>query len=157
MPQCADFGNFNHKGAIMKPIEIDRNSWHYKAAEFSDHGKIYYCKDICQYSRRVLGGCFWIALISLTAIFFTAMLTYMAADFIAWVAAMIVHLGWVQPEPAALATLMLLVVGSCVVTLFAIPRVFRTVSEKIDMPFVKTAYSSWKEKWCAPIEIKEKQ
>ena len=51
----------------MKPIKINKNSWHYHVATKYTDGNIYWVKSICEYNRRVFMGLASICLIILAS------------------------------------------------------------------------------------------
>lgn len=136
----------------MKTIEISSNSWHYRLLrEFG----VQDADDICQYTRRLvlcLIGC--VAFGSLGAVAAGSVL-YFAGDTIAWIVACIAMMNWLPIGNGAIVFLGL--VFACLVV-FCGPvwyeRGTNSIRQKMDTPFMRTAYDSWKNKWCARVEVK---
>jgi len=140
----------------MKTIEINQMSWHYKLANFAvtNYDLEYRCNDVCDYTRKVLFGAFVFLIACVCGIMASVMFVWMFADTLAWIVASIVQGGFIYPNPPTIALLVVLALFTVIGALYSIPKGFAAINRTVDIPFVKTAYRSWKDKWCAKIEFK---
>ena len=133
----------------MEPITLNANSWHYKLTSFFD---IPYDRDICSYTRAVLKSLLLVTIIGGLAMFAAAALTDQAV----WLVFCIKYHMWIYPNQwAQVGSLMAIVVGVFVGVIFSLLMLleYRDNNPKPD-GFIKVAYKSFKEKWCAPVVIK---
>lgn len=138
----------------MKTIEINQKSWHYKLAEMSCRYPDCHCRDICQYTRHVLWGLVGVTFLILLVVGTGSFFMWLFGGMIAWFAAMIVSMSFIDPNPQTVALLISLAICAFTALVFSIPKAYNAISRRIDVPFAKTAYDSWKNKWCAKIEFK---
>ena len=135
----------------MQPIEINRNSWHYKIVSKTYGYREY--DNICDYSNRVIFAI--LGTIFLTGILCggAGFLLFVIADFLAWTLAMIVMKefldgGGIGP--------IFVILGAMIFTPVGILHLWskNELSEKLDIPVVSAAYKAWKEKFCVKVVIK---
>lgn len=127
----------------MKAINVNENSWHHYLANYGDSCRDMH--DICSYARAVMSGTMLLTLSCALAIGAIVGL----ADFVAWMIAMIVTWSFIHIGGFAsigLGLILGLVLGFC-----GNKFINRKKSEKVG--FISIAYSSWKNKWCAPVVI----
>jgi hypothetical protein len=134
----------------MQPIEINRNSWHYKFVRKA-YGYMEY-NNICEYSRGVIYAILGTLLISVVLCGFSGIMLFVLADFLAWLFAMIVMKEFLDGGigPA------FFILGAMIYTPLAIYHLWsdKNLSEKLDIPVVSAAYKAWKEKFCVKVVIK---
>lgn len=135
----------------MKTFTINRSSWHHKLYNF---GTNRYPEDFCQYTRGVLVGMFW-------ALVFTALgisATMAVGDFFAWLAASVFHWQFLDPQLGAGITAFIMIVVAMFVLagliMFGIRQVIHRSSEQ-EPGFIRTAYSSMKNRFCIRVEIQD--
>ena len=133
----------------MTPINIKVKSWHFWLAKFCDDYGVRRKDDICSYTRAVMIGLFFFAVLSLIALFFLACV----ADSLAWLAAVLVMWTFIDPSPFASIAIGL----GLGVVLVACIKFYRTIyqlrANQQEPGFISVAYTAWKGKWCAPVML----
>jgi len=134
----------------MQPIEINRNSWHYKFVYRACGYREY--DNICEYSRGVIYAILGTLLISVVLCSFSGLVLFVLADFLAWLVAMIVMKEFVDGGIGPI----FVILGAMIFTPCAIYHLWsnKNLSEKLDIPVVSAAYKAWKEKFCVKVVIK---
>jgi cell division protein FtsW (lipid II flippase) len=129
----------------MKPLEFSNQSWHYRLAKFGNqYRKV---SDICSYTRSVITGACCLTLVVLTILVFL----FPAAHTLAWMAAMVMTLSWIQPGELALVIPLLILV---VLSLAAVTYLGKYLDErKRSDSFLSAARSSYLDKFCVPVKI----
>jgi hypothetical protein len=127
----------------MKTIELKRKSWHYWLANFGEE-RVYSATDICSYIRYVIFGTSLFLLSLAGGVSLTIWVLVSVANIFSW-------LFWGHELNTASQILIGVVAG------FGI--MFGTMAGKVKMQdsepgFVRLAYRSWKDKFCARIELK---
>jgi hypothetical protein len=137
----------------MTPFTVKTNSWHYKLAKFGKYDAHYGDHDICAYMRRVLFGLFGVIVLTVIGIcfagsscFYIGLTFYALYKLIFGIA--LDPVDWV-----------LIGLPTAVGISNAIPVIIRRLQRKRsyfptpEPGFVKTAYRSWKDKYCVKLKI----
>lgn len=136
----------------MTKVNVNRKAWHYKAANLGGYPE--YCDDICEYIRMCLLGCFLGTLGVCIVGFASGFVLFLLGNTLAWLAAMIVYMGFIDPNEETFILILFCCLALLLKLIVSVPKIYEAISTRVDAPFVKTAYSSWKNKWCAKIEFK---
>lgn len=137
----------------MKTIQISRTSWHYRFMKWTGGGYVN-ASDICEYSRMLVFRLIMAAIVGSVMSIMAGFIMFMIGSTIAWAVASIVSLSFLPPEPQVAASL---IVGIGIGVPLALFVLFKqnqdAIGEALDTPFIRNAFSSWRDKWCARIEI----
>lgn len=141
----------------MEPIKIARDSWHYKLAK---HGGFceYQHADICAYDRHVIYGAFILLFLCTLLIMTTWTISYVLVDAVLGVAfSLYCQVDMLSEVSKAL--LVAFAVGIIVgIGMFGGKFVSRVVdagtATVASVPYIRSAYTRFKEKYCARIEFK---
>lgn len=151
----------------MTPYIIDRNSWHYKLARFTNSDyDVQYCEDICSYRSKVFWSLFWSIVVSLIIFVFVYCVVKTWAVLVVMMVSVGFHLAWEtfgqlvggQGEATIIVGMLCTAVPTALAILLGTVAFIQHFSDSHDVTpvpgFVKTTYSSWKDKYCVPIEFK---
>lgn len=141
----------------MKSLTFNRNSWHFKLALFGDRRRT--PDDLCTYIRYVIYGFFEILAITIMSAIMIAGLSYafwdavFAIGFSLYYGIMLIYGGtWVT-----IIIFSILCFIAFIVWMHSL-GVFTSIKESIptlkEDSFVRQAYKSHKEKYCAKIDFK---
>lgn len=135
----------------MMTVKLKQNSWHFWLANFGEKRESAYGSDICSYMRSVMIGTFWFL--------FVATIGLAVAS---WVLASFGNLiGWLlfdyQLEKYAVGFFIFFGTAFSAIAAFLV-IVFgkETIENKLQQAkpgFVRLAYRSWKDKFCAKVEF----
>lgn len=134
----------------MEPLKFSENSWHFRLARFGDSWCRRDISNICAYTRAVITGAFCM----LFVIAVVAFITVMAADTLAWVAAL-VFTGLVSPGPLAFVSLTILAVVIAMAVVMVGIKLISISSGPVSDSFLGASYQSFKHRFCVPVEIEE--
>lgn len=133
-------------------MNISKNSWHYKLANFDDRFKWDDRTDLCSYGRALL-----IAVTGGGILFASAMFVL----FCMVVSPLLMVLVWLQTgvfltEAAGMGGIILwgLAVAGALLWL-TIPRAVKAAAHTPPVELVKAGYRGWKEKTCVLIDIQD--
>lgn len=140
----------------MKELNFKTGTWHYWLANFPER-RIYASvgSDICAYTRAVLSGLLFVTLMTLTIGYllslFAYMILYSIGNVIGWL-----FFGYIL-ESTSVGVLS--IVFGFVLFVFALAyymdkrdEIFERL-EKSEPGFIRTAYRSWKDKYCARVKF----
>jgi uncharacterized membrane protein len=133
----------------MKTLTFKENSWHHRLAKMG--GFDWSCGDICSYTRKVMMGALGAILVSALAL----ILLYLAVHMVMGIGFSLWY-GMFLFTDAGFAGLVVVSIVSLVTGIFFLSdrlQKYNLENQYNDPGFVKTAYRSWKEKYCARIEI----
>jgi hypothetical protein len=136
----------------MKTLRFSETSWHYRLARVGDEYHRRDLSNICAYTRAVLAGVFCI-LLALLAIVIASLFV---GDFLAWIAAQMIHWQLIAPAESAIVVLCLLSLIIAIFIIYLAADNLRNSHDKISDSFIGASYQSFKERWCARVEIIEK-
>lgn len=85
----------------MKTVTISKDSWHLRFARYVTDDSDYEPEDICSYLRTLAGKTIGLALIAAVFLGFGGGVIYVVADFIAWIAWMLILGAWDMPNGGA--------------------------------------------------------
>lgn len=141
----------------MKTIQISKKSWHYRFLEWTSNP--YNFRDsvsICEYARTVIINLL-VTLFGVTLLLAVAgFVFFAAADTIAWLLAIVISGGYIMPDgPGFMVTLILGIVIIFTMIVFIGKKSKQVIIEKLDTPFIQSAYESWKNKFCVKVKIHE--
>lgn len=127
---------------------INKNSWHYKLATIGNT-PWWDDTDICTYRWEVIKGGF----LMIVAAHAVALATVAVGDFAAWFLACVMSLTLVSPDIGAGIILACIIV---IAAAFSMWLIFErgALGKVFDVPVVKEMYTSWKDKYCVPVEFK---
>jgi hypothetical protein len=130
----------------MKTLTFNRKSWHYWVASFGNEYRCNRVNNICDYTRKFMGGLFLLILA------FTTFCggVYVLADFFAWMVACIVNMVLIIPN---MATEFIIILIALSVSFIAIVYVIDTVRNHEDT-FIYNAYRSYTDKYCIRVNFK---
>lgn len=130
----------------MKTIELKRKSWHHWLANFGDK-RIYETTNICEYTRCVLIGTFLFLLSVVVSSLSTGAVLFTIGNIFGWL-----FLGYEFHNVSVIVTSTF----TCIVLMFFIIVGRAKLIHQVDKEpsFVRLAYRSWKEKYCARVELK---
>ena len=118
-------------------MKINKNSWHYRLVESVDVVSLYGRRDICSYTRAVIGTIF---ILFVDLMLFGMLLAILAKLF--------------YESPVGTATAL----GVAILGFYLAFRIVRSVDDPKKEPgFVKQAYRSWKDKYCIRVEYVDKE
>ena len=130
----------------MKIFELKKNSWHYRLANFGSD-RVCLHSDICTYIRSVMIGAFWFAAVLAVGLFFAGCTLFAIGNLFSWL-----FLGY----ELAQVTISIGMIYFSVTLMFAYLYGREVVQYKIrdgEPGFVRLAYRSWKDKFCAKVEF----
>lgn len=146
----------------MKPIVIDRNSWHYRIAGFYGRCKKY--TDSCTYVRKILRGIAMIVLLTIGL----SLVSMPIVDGLLWVLAYF-SVGKMDEGPMLSPVLFgYAIVIAAPIVIFGGQMIFDRVCDKIyemqepngnvlvlrEKGAIRKLYEAFKEKYCVPVEVK---
>jgi len=140
----------------MRELNIDEKSWHYRIAHnYGGYSGGRHGYDICGYTRRFIWGLFIVfVVIAAVSMASLGVLDLLAGLYFSWVAGV-----WITNFAGTL-TAFVITVFSLVIGIIAITEKIRDMRREYrynhyhDEPgFIKSAYLSWKEKYCIKIKI----
>ena len=128
-------------------MKISRNSWHYKVACLG--GGIPRTRDICAYTSDVFTGLVGIGVLTIIA----GYSLFVIGNVIAWIAAILVNGVFIEPNFFTMMGIFFFVITFPIILLlgYILNRHFK--DKKPEPSFIRTAYLSWKNKWCTKIEV----
>lgn len=130
----------------MKFLHISRNSWHYRIAElggFNAYKNNTY--NICEYTQSILKTCFFGLIGGIAGMVGIYLLIHMILGLVI----SILYGIWIMDLAGFIALDLLIVIGITAAVIY-IPEHLPTSDN-----FIKHAYNSWKEKYCAKIDFVE--
>jgi uncharacterized protein YqhQ len=136
----------------MKTLNFSNKSWHYRLARVGDEYHRRDLSNICAYTRAVLAGVFCI----LIALIVIGIASLFVGDFLAWIAAQVFHWQLIAPAVTAIIILCLIALLSIIFLICLAEDNLRNNRDKICDSFIGASYRSVKERWCARVEIIEK-
>lgn len=137
----------------MKTIQISKTSWHYRFMEWTGDGYVN-ASDICEYSRKLVLRLIVAAIAVLFLSIIAGFCLFMIGSTIAWAVASIVSLSFLPPEPPARAMLIAgFGIGGPLMLFVLFKQNQDAIGEALDTPFIRNAYDSWKNKWCAKVDF----
>lgn len=131
----------------MKTFELKKESWHYWVANFGET-RVYEETDICSYIRYMIRGGLLLALCVIVGGGAGAATLFAIGNLFSWL-----FLGYDLHETTK-------IVGIAFIILVMIPATVIlgvTAKEKMEEGepgFIRLAYRSWKDKFCAKVELK---
>lgn len=79
---------------------------------------------------------------------------FLIGSTIAWAVASVASLSFLPPEPPAAVMLFVGIFAGVPLALFVlIKQNYDTIAERLDTPFIRDAFTAWKQKWCARVEF----
>lgn len=139
----------------MEVIQISKTSWHYRFMSWCDEGHVA-VSDICEYSRKLVLRLIAVSIGVLILLFLAGLIMFTIGDTMAWIAACITTLSFLNPEPTAGGFLVVAFIFGVSLTIYSLFKRYRSVvTEKMDIPFISKAYDSWKNKFCVRVEFHE--
>lgn len=139
----------------MKAIQISKTSWHYNFMKWCNDGYVD-ASDICEYSRKLVLRLIMAAIGGLFLSIIAGFIMFMIGSTIAWAVASVVSLSFLPPEPAAAATLLVVIgIGVPLALYVLFIENQDAIAKKMDTPFIRSAYDSWKNKFCVKVEFHE--
>lgn len=138
----------------MKTLKLNKNSWHYKMVHRHDRFFDEYDLDICSYMRKVIYGVFMYILATLIVTFAATAGSILIIETILSIAFGIYY-GMDLFSEIGAAGILLLFVGVIAYMVFS---TIKMLTNRVDTAikhdgFVKNAYKSYKEKFCARVEF----
>lgn len=141
----------------MKSIELKKDSWHYHVATGYSSLREWETEntDICSYTRYVLKGMFFIALIIIAASIILAPIVHLLVGIVVGLA-----YGAVMLSPFSMIGLLIIAISVIIGILIGSLLWYEDRNKykvKVKKPdgYVKLAYKSWKEQYCARVEFKD--
>ena len=145
----------------MKPLVLSKNSWHYKlVTRVTTYGRYGIKGDICEYVRCLLGSILVISVITVLSIAVLDPFVHMilGIGFSVWMGT------WFFTDLGILGLIITFVAGLVFVIRWLVEaferrsynrRKERLYGEPKPDGFIKSAYKSWKGKYCLKIEFAE--
>ena len=131
----------------MKTFELKKKSWHYFLANFGSE-RVYSHTDICAYIRYVIYGTFWFIIMGGAGAFFSGCVLFSIGNLFSWL-----FLGY-ELEKMTVGVFTMFS-AFFMMGLFLVGK--DTIQHKMrdgEPGFVRLAYRSWKDKFCAKVELK---
>lgn len=148
----------------MKELIFNKNSWHYKIANWMDYDPDYHGSDICSYTRRIGLGLLFIGL----AFVLTSVLCYALVQALFGLVFSLAVGMWIVSVIGEITLIAIGTISGFIAVLFLVgwfsqklhERRERRYAKRLTEPegpdsFVKHAYKSWKEKYCVNIKFIE--
>lgn len=142
----------------MKALTFNTNSWHFRlVTKMTNYNPFYDDSDICAYSKAFFVALLWLAVIG-TLI---GMVGYLLAHALIGVVFSIIMGAWfftMIGEIIMLLAGLLIVAAACVAAGFYLTEQVGAVKRRMadaEDNFVKSAYQSWKGKYCVKINFKD--
>ena len=127
----------------MKTFELKKKSWHYWIANFGEE-RVYESTDICSYIRYVIKGGLLFLLVASVGIFLGGSLLFSIGNLFGWL-----FLGY-ELEKVTFTTFSVIILFGALIGFF----LGKEAIEQSEPGFVRLAYRSWKDKFCAKVELK---
>jgi hypothetical protein len=137
-------------GVKMKTFQLKKDSWHYKLANFGvDHAayRVYESSDICSYIRYVMYGLFWFLVVSTIVLALGGFALYSIGNLIGWL-----FLGYIL-ESGTIGFFIIIGAFSLFIGTTAAVMITKDRMQHEEPGFVRLAYRSWKNKFCAKVEL----
>lgn len=131
----------------MKTFELKKKSWHYWLANFGDL-RVGTNTDICSYIRCVIWGAFWLLVAAGAGAFLSGCVLFAIGNLFSWL-----FLGY---ELSNMTVGVFTVLSALFLTglAFVSREAIAEKMSKSEPGFVRLAYRSWKDKFCARIILK---
>ena len=130
-------------------ISLKTKSWHYRlATAYGSLSTYAETTDICDYTRQVLKGVF-------IAVFMTAIISVAALcviDMLMGIGFSIAYGVMLMNPPGLIALILIIALGIIFSIAFAADKMNETV-RNTQPGFVRTAYRSWKDKFCVKVKL----
>lgn len=131
----------------MKTFELKKKSWHYWLANFGGE-RVYTHTDICAYIRYVMYGTFFLMLVAAFLATLSGATLFAIGNLFSWL-----FLGY-QLHDITQVIFGILVGFSLMIAVMAAKAHYNVNVRDSEPGFVRLAYRSWKDKFCARIELK---